>query len=191
MKRLFVILLALVMCLSIAPIAFAADMEGTTTTLNNESNLVVDDEGWVLLGTADVAEDGTTIVPYGGNETWPLTGWNYKPVGSFTMQGNNLTPVKTLDPTAVGPMNLDIGAQYTCSTPVRLTVQIRRAYTSTVLGQDTSDLGTSGYANPWAYNVKAGDKVQIFFRIEKAGGVYDDNLKCNITYDYGLCYNDY
>ena len=191
MKRFFATLLALVMCLSMVPTAFAI----TEDTAVAENINVADEDGWVLLELPSSNEDGSVAVPYGGGtETWKWTGFmseNY--VGSFTMEGNNLTPVKTLDPSLDGGLNLEIIANYTCSTKVRLTVQIRKAYTSTVLAEDNSgyNYSTSGGANPVALNLKPGDKVQIYFRIVKDNGVYDDNLKCNISYSYSLRYNDY
>lgn len=189
MKRFLATFLAMVMCFSFAPMAFATDI----STASAETDTLTDDEGWVALDTVFTVEDNQLIPMAGGTETWAYTGWKSVPVGSFTMEGNNLTPVKTLDPTASSsvPLNLEVSATYSCSTSVRLTLQIRKAYSSKVLAEDVSYLGTSGGAVAVAEGLSAGDKVQIFFRIVKGNGSYDDNLKCNISYNYGLCYNDY
>lgn len=188
-KRFTCMFLSAVMCLAMSAVAFAAEPTDANTFVDNEGWTKVEDaeltmlgDGWAMLeAPAEVAETG--IMPMGGTETWSATDPTY--VGSFTMEGNNLTPVKTIKS---DKKNLCIIVDsYSCSKPVRLSVQIRKAYTSTVLGSSpNSTVATSGKYIVAVAPVSNGSKVQIFFRITDANGNYDDNLACKISYSYRL-----
>lgn len=71
-----------------------------------------------------------------GEETWGYT-TQLVPVGYFNFKNTNLTPVKTIDYT--GLLTIDISffqRTDSSSSPVKLTVQVRKAGTSTVLAED-------------------------------------------------------
>lgn len=123
----------------------------------------------------------SNIIPFGGcTETWSTVGSKVN-VSSFTMEGNNLTPVKTI---GVSNYNIGIYTDFSASQTVKVTTEIRKAYTSTVLANGASSTAKSGsYMTGLAY-VNKGDKIQIFFRVTDSSGKYNDNLPCKITYYY-------
>ena len=81
-KRFLAFALAMCMCLSMATVASATEVENNPLTAETEV--------WKMT-TVDAEE----AVPYGGAETRAKKTSFYN-VGSFTMEGNNLTPVKTM-----------------------------------------------------------------------------------------------
>lgn len=181
-KRFFSALLAAIMCLSLSATAFAAEPDeglaffeqGGVVTLNEKG------EGTVEIPVSSV--DDSSIVPLGGGtETWSTVGGRVS-VGSFTMEGNNLTPVKTI---GVSGYNIGIYTQFSASQSVKVTTEIRKAYSSTVLsnGGSSSAAKSGNYLTGLAY-VNKGDKIQIFFMVTDANGRYNDNLPCKITYSY-------
>lgn len=101
--------------------------------------------------------------------------WNYStslvPVGSFNCTDTNLTPVKTMGYT--GTLTIDISyferTDAYSSSPVKLTVQARRAGTSTVLAQDVY-YEEIGFGGSFSFDVKKGDQIQIFFDVSTAEG---------------------
>lgn len=193
-KRFVSMALLVIMCLTLSSIAFAADYTSSTA---EDANTFVDNCDWVTVEDAELSmlgngwamlevpanAVGTEITPFSGSETWSST--TATRVGTFTMEGNNLTPVKTIKSSM---RNLMIHVDsYSCSKPVILSVQIRKAYTNTVLGKGSNySASTSGKSIFATAPISNGSQVQIFFRITDANGRYDDNLKCTITYSYRL-----
>ncbi|HJJ04906.1 MAG TPA: hypothetical protein OIM45_03430 [Clostridiaceae bacterium] len=180
MKRFIAILLAVVMCLSMSVVAFAAESLPDTM---DKANIVVEDDGWTLL-EGPATTEGLNFVTYGGTETWDYTGYYMQYVGHFTMYGYNLTPVKT-----IGQSNLNkylrIRTNFTCSSSSILTVQIRDYSTGNVLAQNTSNATTSD--SVWVgANVTSGQKVQIYFKVTDSYGNYSPSRACDITYYYSL-----
>lgn len=170
--------MVLCMCTGVSSIAFAAeDTPGETIT----SEVQVGSDGWGVLEVPATTMDNT-YETRGGAETWKAT--TLTKVGTFTMTGNNLTPVKTI---GISRDYLLIRVDsFSASKPVKLTVQIREAYTGKVLSKKTSSATSSGKNLMTTCGVKKGDKVQIYFRVTDANGVYNDNLACKITYSYRL-----
>ena len=172
-KRLFATLLCVIMCLSVSGTALAAE---------SADSIIGDNSSIMAIG-------GSEAVPYGGVETWYYTGYISRFVGSFTMEGRNLTPVKTI---ATDPNNnryLTIDAEFTCNSPSILTVEIREYPSGRVLASRSSGVTTSGEVIVQAgssTSYMSGKQVQIFFRITDANGNYIDNRQCNISYWYTL-----
>ena len=128
MKRIITVLLSLCMCLSMTGMAFATQSNSLEEGEIITKEIKVNSDGWAMVEIPATSEENG-IVPYGGTETWDE---DSAFVGSFTMTGNNLTPVKTIGK----PYEfLLINTDYSASKPVILTVQIRKAYTSTVLAE--------------------------------------------------------
>lgn len=183
MRRFISTLLAMVMCVSFSSMAFAAEateadepmMIGETLTVTSDNN------GEAVIEVPATAVENE-ILPMSGAETWSKVGGKVK-VGSFTMEGNNRTPVKTI---GVNGYDLAIYAEYSCSKSVVLTAQIVKAYESTTLGGGDGDsvLGKTGKVSTGLAYVNKGDKVQIRFRIFDANGNYLPNQTCTITYWY-------
>ena len=97
-----------------------------------------------------------------GEETWGYT-TQLVPVGYFNFKNTNLTPVKTIDYT--GLLTIDISffqRTDSSSSPVKLTVQVRKAGTSTVLAEDVF-YETIGDGGAFSLQVQKGDRIQIFF----------------------------
>lgn len=183
MKRFLAALLGCVMCFSLSVPAFAAETEKPDSFVEKGGVVTLDSNGEAVVEVPAEALNGADITPFaGGTETWSKTGGKVK-VGTFTMTGNNLTPVKTV---GVSGYNLGIVTNFSSSKKVILTVSIRKAYTSTVLGGGIgkSTATTKGSVSTGLASVKKGDKVQIYFRVTDANGKYDTNLPCTITYYY-------
>lgn len=177
-KRITVILMAVCFCMTMFSVAFAAE---DISTVTETADVELNSDGWSVL-EVPVSPSIDGLMPLGGTETWKAT--SFTRVGTFTMEGNNLTPVKTIGADR-DYLILRIDS-FSCSKKVKLTVNIEEAYTEKVLGSRTSSLTTSGGEMYVLANVAKGDKVQIYFRIVDANGKYDDNLKCTITYSYCL-----
>lgn len=180
-KRFLSILLSMAMCLSLSATAFATESEDYVTFRERGGVVTLNEKGEGMVEIPVSSLDDTNITPFGGgNETWSTTGKKVK-VGSFTMEGNNLTPVKTI---GVSGYNLGIYTDFSANKSVKVTTEICKAYSSTVLAKGASSTAKSGsYSTGLAY-VNKGDKIQIFFRVTDANGKYDDNLPCKITYYY-------
>lgn len=177
-NRILSILLATVMCVSTSSAVYATEETITANKKIVTQEIEVNSDGWAVA-ELPVSAIEDEISPFGGGtEVWDQDGAT---VGTFTMTGNNLTPVKTIGkPYEI----LLVGADYTASKPVILTVQIRKAYTSTVLGSGKSSASSSGKNITASYRCHQGDKIQIYFRVTDKNGTYDDNLACKITYRY-------
>ena len=181
-KRFFAILLALIVCFSMSSTVFAI---ADTPTITETSGFNTEDDGWVLFDIPTITVGNDTVLPCSGTETWYGTGYSIKNVGEFTMEGSNLTPVKTIG-TTISNSCLGIYADFESSELVTLTIQIRKAYTNTVLAEKKSGLTKSGSVVVKLLNVKKDDKVQIYFKVTDANGNYRDSLKCKVSYGYSL-----
>ena len=155
-KRIATILLSVCMCFSFSSVAVATGIEGTTYAT-------------------------TSATPRGGTETWSK---DYDYVGSFLMEGNNLTPVKNMGRT--GQLYLVIEYEdYKLDEDVNVTVQIKNASTGKVLAQHKSLTQKEGSFTV-RLNVTKGQKIQVFFRVTDKNGNYNDSRKCAIKYWYGF-----
>ena len=109
------------------------------------------------------------ITPRAGEETLPI---GYYSIGAFTFRNTNLTPVKTV---AGRYMQLVLAYSVASSDQglggIRLTVQIRDAYTGAVIGsyQGTVERGATTYAYPSFDLGYAGRRIQFFFDASSSG----------------------
>lgn len=154
-RRFLSILLVVVMCFATSTVAFAEE-----DTVENTYESI------------SIARAGTEV-------------WD-NPVkttcGTFTMTGNNLTPVKTI---GVNSRILYIIIDsYSSNQPVYLTVQIRKAYTSVVLAEEVFGPSSSGENKILSTYIPYNTQIQINFIVTNASGEYISSLPCTITYSY-------
>ena len=154
-KRFLSILLVVVLCFATSTVAFAEE-----DTVENTYESV------------SIARAGTEVWDSRGRGTG----------GTFTMTGNNLTPVKTVGLVA-DRLNIVIDS-YSSNQPVYLTVQIRKAYSDVVLAQTTFGPSSSGGGSYFGTYIPYGTKIQIYFVVTNASGEYISSLPCTITYSY-------
>lgn len=165
-KRLLALLLTLVMCVGISSEAFAAS--GVPTEAN-------------VLST-----DGGEIMPLAA-ETWGKTS-TWKEVGGFTMEGNNMTPVKTIG--ASGKLSIRLTAwALGPKEEIDLRVRIVEAYSEELLKEwwlyDRSLVVE--FELPGSLSVKKGDQIQVYFRAyDPNTGNYLGSEEVMITYWYKL-----
>ena len=109
------------------------------------------------------------ITPRAGEETLPI---GYYSIGAFSFRDTNLTPVKTV---AGRYMQLVLAYSVASSDQglggIKLTVQIRDAYTGAVIGsyQGTVERGATTYAYPSFDLGYAGRRIQFFFDASSSG----------------------
>ena len=164
-KRLLSCALALCMLLGMSMVAFATEMPEMANKVVQPSASVEDN----------------SIDPRSGEELW--NGHNIVYVGTFTMTGNNLTPVKTTGYT--GP--LAIITDYTSTrsnTPVLLRVEIRDWATQEVIAYNTTTVAKQSGRIVVQGDVGWHQKIQIFIKVYDKNGNYDTNLPCKISYSY-------
>lgn len=164
-KRILAFLMAMCLCFGMSTVAFAAENSTETT------------------GVSTLAEGS-------GTSTW--NGAEYKYVGSFTMEGNNLTPVKTMG--KAGKLTI-----HTCFGIINgktgyVVVQIKDASTGKVLaehnrykkGFPASNTQADKHGDTVSTTVKKGQKIQIHFKVLDKNGKYQDGWNCGIRYYYSL-----
>ncbi len=178
MKRCLAIVLAIAMCFGTSTTALAAE----ANVKDNGKKTTVERNDWKIAEIPTEIMENESITR-GGTETW--TSNQITTVGTFTMEGRNTTPVKTIGRNDCSYLGIRVDS-FECSTPVKLTVQIKRAYTGEILSSRTSSATTSGRNLITFCNVSYGDKVQIFFKITDANGNYLDTTRCTIKYSYRL-----
>lgn len=127
-KRVIVSLLTLAMCLGMSSTAFA--MESDKDTTKEKFGIMVSDD--------TLATENAEIIPFGGVETWNKTS-SFKNVGSFTMEGNNLTPVKTMGGSGQLSLRLDDVFLVNSLDNIDLLVQIVDHNTQKVLKEWNAD----------------------------------------------------
>ncbi len=113
------------------------------------------------------------ILPMAGTETWYA---GVGDAGSFTMQGFNITPVKTMGDSGT----LEIFGYYSQADglgAVSLIVEIREAYTGRVIASNDGD----GYEFSLSTPVTKGQKIQIYFGVKG-----NSSRKVSISYGYSL-----
>lgn len=172
LKRFLVFSLAVCVCMSMSSVAFAS---------NSALSPIGSIENGYLPPDSPFVSAGNGVVPYGGTETWT----NGDFVGSFTMYGNNLTPVKTIGKS--GDLTLTIYYDSQNDTSVYLTVQFLKANTNQVLSE--WKMGPSkdkelGFAV--CEGLTKGQKIQVYFRVTDKNGKYNDNQPCWISYSYTI-----
>lgn len=179
MKRIISLLLVTVMCFGTATVALAAETPETKQQGNN--NAIVVEESLVSDTTAN-----SEIVPFAA-ETWGKTS-SFKRVGTFTMEGNNLTPVKTIGATGSLSLKLDDAQVVGELKNIHLIVQIKDHNTQKVLKEwSIYDFWHIQNHVSSSLNVKKGQKIQIHFKaFNVKTGLYDDNQMVKITYSYRL-----
>lgn len=178
MKRILVVLMAMFMCFGMSSVALADEVPTATMKRENFTNI----ERAIFPPVVN-----NEITPF-ATETWGKT-TGYKKVGSFTMTGNNLTPVKTIGATGNLRLRLDSVQVVGATKNYKLRVQIKDYSSQKVLREWTTNGFTSikntvlsGYQS-----VAKGQKIQIYFRIyEAATNKYVDSQKVKITYSYSL-----
>ena len=189
LKRIFALLMAMCVCAGVSTSAFASEVYIETEENYADEVLMVaetDNDGWApLTPPTDARGVSDGILPYAGVETWKYTGYVGTYVGGFTMSGTNLTPVKTIEKSNLNQY-LSINADFTCSQPGILTLQIREYPSGKVLAQSKSNATTSGNVKVEAGGGMSGKKVQIFFKITDKNGNFSASRQCNIKYWYWL-----
>ncbi len=177
-KRLISSLLALVMCLVLSSTAFAAEGNKDTT----KGNVATD------VKEETLSAENANIVPFSGAETWGKTS-SFKNVGTFTMEGNNLTPVKTMGANGNLSLKLDNANVVGSLDSINLRIEVRSHATQKVLKSWTfyDFWGISNTQLSGSVKVNKGDQIQIYFRVYDADtGNYNDNRQVNISYSYKL-----
>ena len=167
MKRFLSLLVAMIMCLGMSTMAFAAEVPETTQNISVESN---------------------QAMPRGGVETWAKRTSFYN-VGKFTMEGNNLTPVKTMGATGTLSLRLDDVHHVGSLDSINLRVEIRNANTQAVLKSWTINnfWGVANHELSGGLAVKSGQKIQISFRAyDAATGNYVASKPVYVSYSYRL-----
>ena len=110
------------------------------------------------------------VTPRAGEEVLPI---GYHSIGSFVFYNNNLTPVKTVEGRYLQLMlGYSVASSDSGIGGIRLTVQIRDAYTGAVIGsyQGTVERGATTYATTQSFDLGyAGRKVRIFFDASSSG----------------------
>lgn len=120
-----------------------------------------------------------------GEETWGYS-TQLVPVGYFNFKDTNLTPVKTIDHSGTLIVAISFFQRTdSSSSPVKLTVQVRRAGTSTVLAQGTfyETVGDGGEVT--LRGVQKGDKIQIFFDASTVEGYPKPGYTRSACVNYG------
>ena len=126
---------------------------------------------------------GTVLYPIEahaeGVETLPLGVYNITKNGSFSFQGNNLTPVKTV----MGDSLRLVGVASWCAerdqgiqtTPIQLVIEIRDAGTGQRIGNAYTTIINPGqqhvaFGTPYWYLGRTGRQIQIFFESNSING---------------------
>lgn len=165
MKRFLAIFVAIVICFTMTTTVFAVEY-------------VTEDDGWVKAGELLAPRDGLNPQTIGGEEVWDK---NVDYSETFTVYGNNLTPVKTIG--RDGRICLFIAVTIQPS-KMKLLVQVRKAGTQEVKAEWT--LGPFDYYEhtlPY-FSVTKGEKIQIYFKTLDANGNYNDNSAVRMQYGY-------
>lgn len=163
-KRLLLIALAVVICFStMTSTAFAVEQISI-------SNIV------------PMISENYEIMPIDGTETWNKS---YAIVGSFTLEGNNLTPVKTTGRSG----ELHITMYYkvpNLAKKVKILVQIRDANTQVTLIEWKTSATTlmESWESSTGLNVYSGEKIQVYFKVLDENGNYLPNQKVQVEYGY-------
>lgn len=164
-KRFLATLLTMCMCFSMSTVAFAKETPEVSAT----------DE---VLATSDSSE----VSPQAGTELWDGAGTVH--VGSFTMKGRNLTPIKTTGYSGRMAIITDYNSTVS-NTPVILKVEIRDAATQRVLGSSVTNAQQSGQITTYA-DVNWHQEIQIFFQVYDKNGNYSSTRPCWISYYYSF-----
>lgn len=177
-KRIIVSILTLAMCFSMSSTAFAVEAKKDTPKENSG----------IEVSESILATENAEIVPFGGAETWSKTS-SFRNVGSFTMEGNNLTPVKTMG--GAGQLSIRLDDVYPVNSldSIDLLVQIVDHNTQKVLKEwkiyDFTYL--ANYELSGSVNVQSGKKIQVFFKVfDTDTGKYNDSRQVKINYSYRL-----
>lgn len=186
-KRLLAIFMTMVMCLSMSAHAFAAEnVDNAVKDSVTSSEETVDVEDLQFIDIPSASAGGGTAGINSGVETWDFTGYMGYYAGGFTMEGHNLTPVKTIATNSYNQY-LVISTNFSqCSAASKIRVQIKEYPSGNILAQNTSSVGTSGSVTVAAGPGMSGKKVQIDTRIYDANGNYIDSRTCRIDYWYTL-----
>ena len=146
MKRLYAFFLSVILGLSITNVAHATDC----TPISVDSDNIV-----------FTFSDEQPIVPYAGVETWYKT--SLHTVGSFYLDGQNLTPLKTIG--NAGSLTVYADATASHGNPYVLYMEIREYPSGRVLASGKSvsmcDCGSVQHAG-LTLKVQKGQKIQVF-----------------------------
>lgn len=165
-KRFFALLLALLMCVVMSSHAFAASADTPMAAVISSS-------------------ENDEIMPL-ATGTWGQSS-SWKEVGTFTMEGNNMTPVKTMG--IKGNLYLRVTARVVGSNKhINLRVQIVEAYSeATKKTWWMNDFYAISSSLSGCYSVNNGQQIQVYFRAYDADtGNYVDSRQVEITYYYKL-----
>lgn len=154
------------MIASMSVVAFAADdvspiPKGEIAELNDSSN--------------------AEIIPLSGNEVWDKT---EAYVGSFAMDGNNLTPVKTIGRDANQLIVYSTNQRVVNNPNCLLEIQIVEAYTLRVLASSGLQRCAPNHTVSVQAHVNKGDQIQVYFRLYDVQGNYRDDYHASLGYSY-------
>lgn len=157
-KRFLATLLALAMLVSMSTVAFAAeDVKAPSNSVNAE------------------------IVPFAGTEVWDKT---EAYVGIISMDGNNLTPVKTIGRDSNLLTIYSEGQRVVANPNCKMEIQVRKAYTNTVLASSGKQMCSGWNYISVSLNVPKGTKIQVYFRLYDLNGNYQDEYHATFGYWY-------
>lgn len=148
-------LLTLIMFVSVFNVAYAAENISTIPKEDVEMS------------------NNTEIVPFAGTEVWNQT---EAYVGMISMDGNNLTPVKTIGRNADQLMIYSEGQRVVSNPNCKMEIQVRKAYTNTVLA--SSGKQQCGPTRPIyvKFHIEKGTQIQVYFRLYDLNGNYQDSF---------------
>ncbi len=157
-RRFFAVLLAVCMCLGLTTTAFASEGDNGATAGYSE------------------------ITPRGGTEIWSS---DRDIVGSFTLVGNNRTPVKTMGKTGLLYITLKFNAG---NVSKKVRVRIENADTLAVLADWTTPAAYSfdGLVSSNGLRVTNGQRIMVEFTLYNSDGSADPNGSLYLTYGYAF-----
>lgn len=174
-KRIVGIVLGVsVFAFSVVPV-FADEQENENSTLESSQTAET-------LTSLDNVE---SILPRAGTETWYGSGFG----GSYTFTDYNLTPVKTMGKSGTLVISGSFRGTdgYADVSPIKLTAQIRPAYSSSAKGSTVVvDNGSGATSFAVTCSVSKGEQIQLFFdasSVANPPGIY---RSAYIEYDYAI-----
>lgn len=114
----------------------------------------------------------------------PWSSFEWEKVGGFTMEGNNMSPLKeiTVDCDTV-IVRVD---EFSSPEPVIFHFLLIYEDTHIIAEELVLPATTKGENIELSGKVKKGDRLSVFTQVFKEDGTYDPNLTCKLSYSYRL-----